>query len=531
MTDNYIFQGLPKEVREERLTFSPDADGQVTIALCPPEKLVSYCWPGREFLLSAEDVQLQVERGYFFPLSFLTFVYQTCGYTLLLESDFTGLQLTKAGSELSIRLRYPAGVTEARLRICRHRPDWHEGLAAYRRWREGHLPVSAQRGTLWGHFHLKRYFFHEELCKRHAQAADGSCHLSEQWQEDRQLAGVDTLLLFDHSYRKEGNLRCGLADPLEGLSDLEGLRGQIRDIQEQGGKVFAYFDPYLVDEGSDMAEKQGRKAAIKGADGEIARIWGASSWHPCLTLASWQRDSAAYIRRIVRKLPVDGIYLDELGNGTQYHCHDQSHNHPDFRQTEAEAAYARGCLQTAPGRLSMCEFPPVDRMAGQFSAVLNDSASLLDIYRFAMPEIKCFRVINCDYPLGHNSFAVNRAFFNGEGLWLDNDLENEEWYPADILRRIKAQYEVLKKYAGYFEAEENYPLEGGGPILINRFGPFHDCLLTAINATDKEQETLLLNPRKYQALYLGEGCRLQAEGSVCRLILAPKEVAAISAKE
>jgi hypothetical protein len=41
MTDNYIFQGLPKEGREERLTLSPDADGQVTIALCPPEKLVS----------------------------------------------------------------------------------------------------------------------------------------------------------------------------------------------------------------------------------------------------------------------------------------------------------------------------------------------------------------------------------------------------------------------------------------------------------------------------------------------------------
>ena len=50
------------------------------------------------------------------------------------------------------------------------------------------------------------------------------------------------------------------------------------------------------------------------------------------------------------------------------------------------------------------------RRIGMFSAVLNDSASLLDIYRFAMPEIKCFRVINCDYPLGHNSFAVNYIF-------------------------------------------------------------------------------------------------------------------------
>ena len=531
MTDNYIFQGLARDGGEEMLTLRPDAAGGVSLALCLPEKLAAYCWPGREFLLSAEDARLQVERGYFFPLSFLTFVYQTCGYTLLLESDFDALQLTKAGNELSVKLRYPAGMAEAHLRICRHRPDWHEGLVAYRRWRERHLPADAVRGALRGHFHLKRYFFHQELCRRHAQAADGSCRLLEQWREDGQMAGVDTLLLFDHAYRQETGLRCGLADPLEGLSDPEVVRRQIRGIQEQGGKVFAYFDPYLVDEGSAMARRQGRTAAIKQADGEIARNWGASSWHPCLTLPTWQRDSAAYIRRAVRSLPVDGIYLDELGNGTQYCCHDQGHRHPYFRQTKAEAAYAKACLQAAPGRLSMCEFPPVDRMAGQFSAVLNDSASTLDIYRFAMPEIKCFRVINCDYPLGHNSFAVNRAFFNGEGLWLDNDLENEEWYPADILRRIKAQYEVLKKYADYFEAEENRPLERGGPILINRFGPSQDCLLTAINATDTEQETLLPGPRRYQALYLGEGCRLQAEKGGCRLILAAHEAAAVSAKE
>ena len=227
-------------------------------------------------------------------------------------------------------------------------------------------------------------------------------------------------------------------------------------------------------------------------DGTVFRNWAPDEWHPSPKSPKWIEQSAAYCSQAVQRMGVDGIYLDELGNGTQY----KGYWGPDMKkidQRSAENDLTRACLEGLSNRLAMCEFPPVDRMAGRYQAVLNDSASVLDIYRFAFPMKKIFRVIRCDYPLGDDMYSVNKAFFNGEGLWLDNDLRNEQWYPAHILERIRSQYQVLREYAEYFDSEDALPLAEGtdGTILVNCFYGPRGRMICAINTSAQEAELKL----------------------------------------
>lgn len=529
------FRGLVNKEKEDwHLRLPQQTDGRaeparLTIDLKVGEELAAYCWPGREFVLSRQDAKLQVPRGYFFPLSFLTFVYQQTGYTILLQTDFRSIGLTKEGEGLRLSLEYGPEVQVIELEICRHRPDWHVGLELYQEWQHQSIPRS-QENPLRGSFHIKRSFFHQELCQRHAFEADGKCHLLEQWQEDNQLAGVDTLLLFDHSFLPKQEVRCGNADPLAGFTDIAGYKAQAKVLQKEGVHLFAYFDPYLLDSRSELAGKYGADLAIRDESGSIVHNWRAEDWHPCLSDKSWKQESARYIRMAVEQLGSDGIYLDELGHGSQYHCCAGRHDHQDFNQTAVEHAYTEACLPERTDCMAMSEFPLVDRMTGRFAAVLNDSASALDIYRFALPGVKCFRMVHCDYPLGNSPLAVNRAFFNGEGFWLDNDLRDPDWYPPDILRRIHAQYQALKKYVRYFEAENNQPLTAGSTesVLINRFGVVGDCIYTLLNIADTEQEILLpLVPDAIAVpVYLGNNrCRRQSNG--CLLSLPPQETCAL----
>ena len=525
-----LFRGLPGEEVEElwQVPLALGGEGRLSIGLFVEEKLAAYCWPGREFVLSHAAARFKVDRGYFFPLSFMTFVYQSYGYTFVLETDFQRIGFYKDETGMRLELTYGPEVEEARIRVYRHQPDWHDGLCLYRAWCREHLPMIRSR-ALKGHFHIKRYFFHQELCRHHVFTADGSCRLLQQWQEDQQLAGVDTLLLFDHAFQTEGQIRCGNRSPLAGFSDLDGYLSQAGKLREHGALLFAYFDPYLLDGNSDLACRYGEKLAIKNASGRTFHNWRIEDWHPCLSDKEWQRESAAYVKEAVKGLQADGVYFDEIGNGTQYICHDSQHGHPRFRQVAAESRYTAHCLAAVPGSLAMSEFPMVDRMAVDFDGVLNDTASALDIYRFALPEMKCFRMVNCDYPLGNAPQAVNQAFFNGEGLWLDNDLRDQEWYPSEILERIKAQYQVLKGYEAYFEAEETRPLSEGSTesVWVNRFGCVDDCVYTALNVTQAEQIVLMpCNGMAVEPIYRGPGCRIERQAERIWIRLMPGEVCA-----
>ena len=474
---------------------------QVTLNLAIPDTFSSYCWPGREFLLTGEDGKYQVERGYFFPLSFLTILYRDSGYTFLMETDFEAIGLEKRGKSLQIHLSYAASADTAVIRVYRHEPDWHHGLSIYQRWTKINCPERPAPDYYTGIFHLKRCFFHSDFCSDHIADKNGQIHLTETWKKADEAAGVDAVLLFDHAYDSSSKIRCGCRNPLQGIPDEDALRKQVEELRKRGVVSLAYFDPYLIEDKSEFSRiLPMEEAAVRTKDGSVFRNWAPDEWHPSPASPAWRVQAAHYCSQAVRRMGTDGIYLDETGNGTQYKGYWGPLMKMIDQRTE-ESLLTDACLADLPQKAAVCEFPPTDRMAGKFQAVLNDSASVIDIYRFAFPEKKVFRVIRCDYPLGDDPYAVNKTFFNGEGLWLDNDLRDETWYPKHILRRIRAQYKILKEYADCFDSGDARPLTEGteGCILVNSFYGRLGKIICAIN-TSSEEDILRLPVRKGECI-------------------------------
>lgn len=470
---------------------------QVTLSLAVPDTFSSYCWPGREFLLTGEDGNYQVERGYFFPLSFLTILYQGSGYTFLMETDFETIGLEKTGTSLKIHLSYAASADTAVIRVYRHKPDWHQGLSIYQKWVKDHCLERSVPDYYTGRFHLKRCFFHSEFCSDHIVDENGNIRLTETWKQADEAAGVDAVLLFDHAYDSGNGIRCGSRDPLRGIPDEEALCKQVEELRKRGVVSLAYFDPYLIEDKSEFSRiLPMEEIAVRTKDGSVFRNWAPDEWHPSPASPAWRVQAAYFCSQAVRRMGTDGIYLDELGNGTQYKGYWGPQMKPIDQRAE-ERSLTDACLADLPESAAVCEFPPVDRMAGKYQAVLNDSASVIDIYRFVFQKKKVFRVIRCDYPLGDDPYAVNKAFFNGEGLWLDNDLMNETWYPKHILRRIRRQYEILKEYADCFDSGDARPLTEGteGCILVNSFCGKPGKVICAIN-TGSEEGVLCLPLQK-----------------------------------
>ena len=168
-------------------------------------------------------------------------------------------------------------------------------------------------------------------------------------------------------------------------------------------------------------------------------------------------------------------------------------------------------------------------MANQFDIVLSDTKSLLNIYRFILPWIKYVRIIGCDLPLGDNEWEVNKSFFNGEALWLDNDPDNKTWYPENIKKVIRKQYEVLKKYGELIDEGVATPLFqiDAKNILCNRFEKNNQAIMMLINPENTQQVGCLCGEGlKYEVVY-GENTILRQKDNWIEVQLEPYQVVAI----
>ena len=495
------------------------------------ENNLTYCFPGREFILSEKYCDISVNNGYFFPFHFILIIHKNgneekCTTLILQSGRLNNLTLKKyLHSEKKVEIVEVAFFYEsdtddekAVLRLD-DTGDFHVGLEQYKNWYLEHYGRKICNKFA-GKFHLKRMFLYEKFCKA-SIIKNGEVDVKSILERDREAFGdVDLALLFDIGYDPKRDIRCGNRKPcfLED-SQIEKLKQQI----ENSSMVwFGYFDPCIIQDDSDWDDKYKNRLKIRDNNQNVCRMWGPELWHPYLNDEEYMFDAAEYVENMQKVLPMAGVYLDEIGNGMQY-------NYNGYNQILAEAGFVDYLQKNNSDKLWMCEFPPVFEMANQFDIVLSDTKSLLNIYRFILPWIKYVRIIGCDLPLGDNEWEVNKSFFNGEALWLDNDPDNKTWYPENIKKVIRKQYEVLKKYGELIDEGVATPLFqiDAKNILCNRFEKNNQAIMMLINPENTQQVGCLCGEGlKYEVVY-GENTILRQKDNWIEVQLEPYQVVAI----
>ncbi|MBR5597574.1 MAG: hypothetical protein IKW30_09240 [Lachnospiraceae bacterium] len=452
---------------------------------------LSYAFYGREFLLSDSPCSYKCKYGFMYPFSMITFLYKDKGVTYIVDKAVIDeIELVKNEHECYFKYSLANKIdSKIELKKYIHSNRYTDGIDKYQRWyceKYGGLPESEKK--LQNVYHVKRYYFHDNFCDSHILGKN-EILLNKIYKDDCQyLGGIDLGLLFDFAYNPQNNIRCGNVDAISFDKQLlKLLNEQITMLNNC--LFFGYFDPYLIQENSELDQEYRSRLPILKENGEMRHIWDYKQWAPCVGDEIWKNYSVKYLQSLVNELALDGIYLDEFGNGTQYHCYDKKHSHgADFSQFEAEYNFISTMKNSISEKYWMCEFPPSDCRANHFNIVLSDTRTLINIYRFVFPKLKFVRIIGCDYPLGDNAWDLNLSFFNGEALWIDNDIHDKKWYPDHIKKIIKEQYFILKKYSDFFTSEEVealfYRSEDG--IVINYFAYGNEVVLTYLNTSEND---------------------------------------------
>jgi hypothetical protein len=106
-----------------------------------------------------------------------------------------------------------------------------------------------------------------------------------------------------------------------------------------------------------------------------------------------------------------------------------------------------------------------------------------------------FKMTRCDCPGGEDAAFWDKALFNGEGLFLGNDLGNEAWYPASVRAKIRRSHRLLRQYADCFDSPDCEPLVPLHDIVLaHRFGGEERQILTLFNPSGDVQRVELPAP-------------------------------------
>lgn len=481
----YNLSSLPPlaDTPEQPLAIDCDATAVLHLTDGCASNEMSYCFPGREFILSARPITLgPVPLGYLFPLSFLTIIGRAAACTLLLtDSGLRSVSLAKDASGVTIRLQFTESIASHRLRLIGHAPDWHCGLDLYRRWYSSRYGRRHLHPRLTGCFQLWRYFLHPEL-------APGSPGHKAGFSEELQrlldeFGGAEALLLFDLGYDPHTHVRCGNT----AIYPASLPRELLRDVQESSLLQIYYLDPYLVQERSPLFHALPDSVWQTDAARWPLKLWRNDEWAPCLTEPLWQDICRGQLATAATQLSLDGVYFDELGFGTTYPCCSPGHAHAKpIDQPRAELEFVDSVAP--PDLLRFCEAFPSDHELPAFHAALSDATSAVDISRFAHPEVRIFRMTQCDRPGDDLAGCLDKALFNGEGFFIGNDIANEQWYPAAIRQRIRRNHAILRRYAAIFDSSDCTPLVPLHSVcLANRFRRGNEAILTLLNPATTPQ--------------------------------------------
>lgn len=227
----------------------------------------------------------------------------------------------------------------------------------------------------------------------------------------------------------------------------EGMVKMIEDANAKGSNVALYTCSRQVGDDSEVARHP--EWQYMPRPGERGRSWG--SFNPCTTVKEWQKILIDTNVRLVRDLPVNGVYLDTTAEALI--CHNPGHSHSrnpadgifnllrDFRAgvkaanpkvyimteyigSEAFGMYIDACwLQT---------------FAHPYAHAFNNYD--LQLARFVYPRVKYF-----EWGMSPKTFEVDsrRAFFNGIGASRGDLNKAQSDRYADMTNTQREVYDAL----------------------------------------------------------------------------------------
>jgi hypothetical protein len=451
--------------------------------------LLAYCFPAGDFVLSRENCDLRQRYSALFPMQFITVTYGNFGVSLAIVADPYDKEffVRKDDDNLQFGITWlnTAGMpdVERGYWLIKHSPRWQEGFLRYRDLYVSKYGKAAFCDYFSDAFHLKRYAFHKVHLKNNVLSKGKYRLLDEVKKDEKVFDKIDVIQLFDWAYSKKTG-RNGAFDPLNNIISIKTLNSELAKIKKLKRKVLIYFDAYFVTKKSPLSKVFGRKQTIKGTDQKPYYQLGKDNWVICPFSRKWRDFVKQTCLKALSALNADGLYLDQTGYGIQYICNDNSHKHTVPSNQLAGEYGLFGELQALNAPL-LAEYFPADFILPFVAATLTDNDSLLTASRFVFPWVRQFKVISCDEPIGDNAAAVNKAFFNGLGLWLDGDSSGNKWYSEKVKKKIKMHHVIQKKYSAVFSSPDVTPLADAGhpDLLVNRFALGKTILRTIFNPT------------------------------------------------
>lgn len=474
-----------------------DSDSKILFSYSNAER-ISYLFPGIDFLLSNENANLSIPYSTYYPLSFLTVIINNIGITLIsLNGDLKNFMLEKKNSNITFGINYKENINP-KLLIYRHSPDWHEGLAIYRKnFIENN---TIKQSKFMNAFNIKRYFMHENNGEnpypiKNNIFKNNNYYLYDEYKKDSSVfGGIDLLQIYDWAYSTDGG-RTGTYNPVSKLINIDELNNQIEKIKDDGKKVLAYFDAYICQANSELKKHFDFNNQIISIDNKLMNLFNKELIPICIYQEKWVNYIVNNLIEVNNKMAIDGLYLDEVGNCVQYVCYSREHNHSiPSNQLNGERLFLKKIKDNIDSPLLIEYFPP-DSIINYVDGCLIDCKGIVIIARFALPHIKIFLLITCDEPIGDNLWPINVAFFNGVGIWLDGDSKSDLWYSKDAINLIRKHYLIMHNYQRFFESYNVVPLIDCNSqfILVNKFMDKEDTLYTVLNVSGNDFNGPLIN--------------------------------------
>lgn len=110
------------------------------------------------------------------------------------------------------------------------------------------------------------------------------------------------------------------------LGGPEALKAGIRAVQQRGGRVLLYVEPFVVHERSEVGLAHGREWSIRRADGYPEEPY-PDDWKICPANPAFVDHMADVVRRLVGEYGADGLHLDSYGFQRGWQCVETAHGH------------------------------------------------------------------------------------------------------------------------------------------------------------------------------------------------------------
>ena len=343
--------------------------------------------------------------------------------------------------------------------VAFHEGDWHWAADDYRAWfRTLGRPDAARSRPRWFE-RSAGLVAHYDFQYQGGGIVHSFRDIPELFRQAREL-GIDHLLLagwhedgFDRGFPHYA--------PNPRLGTEQELRDAVAEVRRAGGHVAFYVKSRLCNTAfPDQRERIARSAVMDRDGGLHVEKYGADDLSfatLCIGDPAWRDELAATVRRLLRDVGADGVYLDQLAMAWPCTCY-----HPDHAEHRgAPAAWNQGCekllerlrAENGPEELALifegcCDlYGPY--AAGQLVTLFGFPLKswLPEVYKYAFPEQILVDMMNprrnsamrAEHVARRSTELLHRAFVNGSYLWC-YDLEWDNTW-----RRDPVQWERLRK--------------------------------------------------------------------------------------